>query len=59
MADEKEDSTVNTTVNPKDKKAYLVGVTSRGEEPCNKTAVYSSVIGYSKWIDTTSKKIMQ
>jgi secreted trypsin-like serine protease len=46
-------------VNPTNKKVYLVGVTSRGEEPCNKDAIYSSVIGYSNWIDTNSQKIMQ
>ncbi len=41
------------------KKAYLVGVTSRGEGLCNQSSVYSSVFGYSKWIDSTIQKLMQ
>ena len=34
-------------------KTFLVGVTSRGEEPCNKVSIYSSTLGYTDWINTT------
>ncbi|MBC7421565.1 MAG: trypsin-like serine protease [Bdellovibrio sp.] len=40
-------------------KTYLVGVTSRGEEPCNKDSVYSSTLGYKAWIDANLVKILQ
>jgi secreted trypsin-like serine protease len=41
------------------KKRYLVGVTSRGEEPCTKMVVYTRTLGYTDWIDAGLKKMLQ
>ncbi len=41
------------------KKRYLVGITSRGEEPCTKLVIYTRTLGYKTWIDAGLKKISQ
>ena len=49
-------------VDPVSKKNMLVGVTSRGIDPngsCDVGAIYTGVMGYSKWIDDSLKKIAQ
>lgn len=38
-------------------KNILVGLTSRGTGSCNETAVYTSVIGYQKWIAENLKQL--
>lgn len=40
-------------------KTYLVGVTSRGEEPCTTYSIYSSTIGYSDWIQANVEAILK
>lgn len=39
------------------KKNILVGLTSRGTGDCDQVAVYTSVIGYEKWISENSKQL--
>ena len=39
------------------KKNILVGLTSRGTGDCNKIAVYTSVLGYRKWISENAKQL--
>lgn len=41
------------------KKTYVVGLTSRGEGLCDRTAIYTGVMGYSKWIADNLVKIKQ
>lgn len=41
------------------KKTFVVGITSRGEGLCNRTAIYTGVMGYSKWIADNLVKIKQ
>ncbi len=40
-------------------KTYLVGVTSRGEEPCTTVSIYSSTVGFSDWIQTNIEAILK
>ncbi len=40
------------------KKNILVGITSRGTGDCNLIAVYTSVIGYEKWISENAKQLV-
>ncbi len=40
-------------------KTYVVGVTSRGEEPCKTMSIYSSTLGFSDWINTATEKILK
>ncbi|MBC7740686.1 MAG: trypsin-like serine protease [Bdellovibrionaceae bacterium] len=47
-----------TVTNGATKTTYLVGVTSRGEGLCDKWVIYSNVVSYSQWIDTTVEKLV-
>ena len=44
---------------PKTKKNVLVGITSRGEEPCNSRIIYGSVAAFERWIDTNIPKLTE